>query len=319
MAKTVSSAINEFLKEIEPTESDREKIIKRHEYIRKTLRGKIRNDGRKPDFLSGSYARHTQIRPVNDVDIMVIFDQEEYWDRFKSNTNEFLSFVENLLQETYPNSEIRIQSHSIGIKFKEIPDVDIVPSFLIDFDKEIYLIPNYDNNIYVNTSPPTHQALISKHNKHLDQKFIPLIKLIKKWRDNNDVKFKSFHLEVFIMENVNKPFIKYQEALLTFFKSAKDEIFNDCIDPAGLSGNLAYYLTERQKEELSRFFTSISAHIEKLINLENEGKHQEAISGWRKIFSHPFPHPETISIGSGIKKKTTKFPRKGYSPRFGSV
>lgn len=320
MVSTVNQAFNDFLKEIEIKESEKEKIIKRHQYIRERLRGKIKNDSRKPDFLTGSYARHTQIRPINDIDIMVTFDNDEYWEKYGNNPQLFLSFLKRKLREIYPSSELRTQTHSIGLIFSEVPNVDVVPAFIIDDKLEIYQIPDKEFTRFIKTSPPKHQELISRYNSFLNQKFIPIIKILKKWRENNDINLKSFHLEVFCMNIFKTPFKHFQDGLNLFFSNASTRILQKCLDPIGLSGELDDYLSFEEKMKLSYVFKEKSKLSNKAIELECNGQHQESIDQWNEILGNPFPKSIIPSInisGSSKPRKKTKFPSEGRNPKFG--
>jgi len=317
MATTVSNAFAEFSKNIEPTQNEIDRMIRRHQYIREKLRNKIYNDPRKLDFLSGSYKRHTQIRPINDVDIMIVLDYERYWQDFGMNPLKLLRFLKKILGETYPSVEMRIQTHSIGLEFKEIPEVDIVPSFLINEKEEIYIIPDKEFSVYIKTSPVKHEKIISDHNKKLKQKFIPLIKILKKWRDNNNINFKSFHLEVFSMSILTKQFQNFQGILPYYFENASKVILNTCNDPASLSGDISNYLSEFDKLKLSKKFSETSIFCKNLIELERNGKHQKAIEGWHRILGDPFPKPILTTSSSYKGGKATKFPPEGKNYTFG--
>ena len=320
MASTVNQAFNDFLKEIEPHESEKKKIVKRHQYIRETLREKIKNDNRKSDFLTGSYARHTQIRPINDIDIIITFDRNEYWGKYGNNPKLFLSYLKRKLKEIYPNSEFRTQTHSIGINFSEAPNVDVVPAFIIDYENEIYQIPDREFTRYIETSPPKHQELISNFNTRLNQKFIPIIKILKKWRQTNDIKLKSFHLEVFCMQIFKTPFGSFQDGLEFFFTNASTEIMENCLDPIGISGELDDYLSIEEKIRLSKIFKETSLFVNNAVILEKNGQHQESIELWNELLGNPFSKPLIPSVGiSGSSKprKKTKFPPEGRNPRFG--
>ena len=322
MVSTVNQAFNDFLKDIEPNDTEKEKIIKRHQYIRESLRGKIKNDNKKPDFLSGSYARHTQIRPINDVDIMVTFDRNEYWDKYGNNPQLFLSFLKRKLREIYPNSDLRTQTHSIGLTFSEVPNVDVVPAFIIDYKQDIYQIPDKDFTRFKETSPPKHQELISDNNKNLNQKFIPIIKTLKKWRQNNNINFKSFHLEIFCINIFKNPFGNYQDGLKIFFNNAPTKILENCYDPLGISGIIDDYLSTEEKIDLSRILKTTSILVNKASKLERDGRQQEAIKQWYQILGDPFPKPimKSASItGSSKSRKRTKFPPEGRNPRFGNT
>ncbi len=278
-------------------------------------------------FLSGSYSRNTQIRPINDVDIVILFDIEEYWDQFKNNPREMLNFTGEKLKETYPDKDIIIQSHSIGIKFKDLPDVDVIPGFIKDYNKEIYLIPNFKLNNFIETSPTKHKAIISRYNQNLGDKFIHIIKMMKCWRNKLikesmsksgiELKFKSFHLEIFLMNILKSRFSNYAKAIQQVFSKAAENLDCECYDPAGLSGRLDGYLTDIQIKTLKNIFSNTSEDIKSLLRLEMEGKYQEAIEGWRDLFGDQFPKPLKTNKNTYKKNLKTKFPIEGKNYTYG--
>ncbi|MHA1987875.1 MAG: SMODS domain-containing nucleotidyltransferase [Promethearchaeota archaeon] len=327
MATTVSQAFDEFRQKLEPSKSEFEKIIRRHKYIREKFSNKIKNDGRKHSFLSGSYSRNTLIRPINDVDIVILFDIDEYWDQFKNNPSELLYFTKKKLEETYPDKKIIVQSHSIGIIFEEPPNVDIIPGFINNYENEIYIIPNYDLNNFIKTSPSKHKEIMSNHNQKLESKFIHVIKMMKCWRNKTreeslrryglELKFKSFHLEIFLKNLLKKTTSNYARDIYQVFSKAAEFMDYGCNDPAGLSGKLDDYLSQNQILKFKEVFNDTCEEIKILLKLEMEGKTQEAIKGWRDIFGEPFPKPIITQKDTYKKDLTTKFPPEGKKYTFG--
>ncbi|MHA1456123.1 MAG: SMODS domain-containing nucleotidyltransferase [Promethearchaeota archaeon] len=321
MPSTVNEAFDEFRRSLEPTESEKENIQTRHSFLRQTFNNKIWNDPRVHSFLSGSYARKTQIRPINDVDIIILFNIEEYWDEFRYNPKALLNFSAEKLRETYPNQKIIIQSHSIGIEFSSQPNVDVIPGFIEDYEEEILLIPDYDYNSFIQTSPTLHKAILSEANKKLGNKLIPLIKMMKCWRNKikyeTKIKFKSFHLEVFLMNILISEFRNYPQGIYQVFSNAGDELEKKCYDPADLSGRLDSYLSYQEKQTLIDIFDNTSEKIEEFLNLKMKGADQDAIKGWREIFGPPFPRPIQTNRNLYKKNLTTKFPSDGKNYTYG--
>ena len=326
-ASTVPQAFDLFLQKLEPKKTSKDAIKKRHIFIRDTFSKKIFNDGRKTSILSGSYARNTQIEPINDVDIIIFFSKEEYWENFESNPIELLLFTQKLIQQTFPDQDKQIQSHSIGIKFQSIPDVDIIPAFIQDNDNEIFIIPDKDLGCYIETSPPTHKKFISNHNELIGKKFIPLVKMMKCWRNKlkreglnkygMELKIKSFHLEVFLMNIIQSNFTGYSQCLYSVFSEAGEAINNSCNDPADLSGDLGNYLSFSQKETLTSIFIQTSNKIKKLLEYQAMGDHEKAIEGWHEIFGDPFPLPIRSNKPLYTKKQKTEYPEHGRNFTYG--
>lgn len=322
MARTVNIAFNEFAKAIEPNDNEKKQIMDRHEKIRGEIGDFIKLDKRLPHFLTGSYKRKTLIHPANDVDVMLVLDREAYWDKFNDAPRKLLEFMKRQLKKIYGQTEMRIQTHSIGLLFRNGPTVDIVPGFMINEEKRIFQIPNKEFEEYIKTSPDQHQELISEHNKKYSN-FIKIVKMIKIWKKKlkqssmNQLKLKSFHIEILAMKSINKN-TNYRDGVILFFEQAESLIKEKLMDPINLSGDISSYLDRNQKEELSEIIGIINKKIKNLIELEDdEGKHQDAISGWRGIFGHPFPKRVENIKNQGYSGTSTEFPEKGDPYTFG--
>lgn len=80
MAKTVTAAFNKFMQDsVNLTAAERKQGETSHNYLRQILDEYAAKDATFPrlldgDFLSGSFARKTKLRPLNDIDIMMIVD-----------------------------------------------------------------------------------------------------------------------------------------------------------------------------------------------------------------------------------------------------
>ncbi|TXD37937.1 nucleotidyltransferase [Lujinxingia vulgaris] len=114
-----------FLKDIRPTASMREDLIKGHKTFRERLKG---DESLKPilvsDFLQGSYRRYTAVRPKgdkrSDVDIIVVtnLDENEY------TPKKALDLFEPFLDKHY-KGKWRPQGRSFGIELSYV-ELDIV-------------------------------------------------------------------------------------------------------------------------------------------------------------------------------------------------
>ncbi len=322
MVRTVNIAFNEFASVIEPKKNEIDKIINRHSTIRSEIGNNIKLDKNLPHFLSGSYKRSTLIHPANDVDVMLVLDREEYWEQFGENSRKLLEFMKRQLKKIYRNTTMRIQTHSIALLFTKGPKVDVVPGFLLDEEAKIFQIPDKEFEGYIRTSPHQHQELITSHNNKYPN-FIRIVKMIKIWKrkitksNNNHLKLKSFHIEMLALKAINKNTSNYRDGVILFFKRAEDLIKEKLIDPINLSGDISSYLSEQNKKDLSELMKEVNEKIVTLVDLENQGKHQDAISGWRGIFGHPFPKKIVYKEIKNQSRISTDFPEKGDKYTFG--
>lgn len=140
-----------------------------HNYIRDVLKGKNDTNSSFPrlldgDFLSGSYARGTKLKPLDDIDVMVVIDgaglrvlnnglvQDVEVRGSGQNENPILqhmgpdsllssktvmSLFQQALNETHPNSKIRNDEQAVNVWLESYGlGIDVVPCF--------HLIPRND-------------------------------------------------------------------------------------------------------------------------------------------------------------------------------
>lgn len=324
MSNTVAMAFDEFSALIEPTENEIEKLKNRHQKVREEIGNSLILDKQIQSFLTGSYKRKTLVNPANDVDLMLVLDKDEYWEKFKNEPRKLLEMVKRKLKKIsqYQNTTMRIQTHSIGIKFADKKDVDVVPAFIKNYEERIFLIPNHKLNRFVVTSPKQHQNLISNHNKKFPN-FTKIIKMLKIWKkklarqSDNDLRIKSFHLEMLGIKGINKGFSGYKDGVILLFSRIEKLIVNKLEDPIGLSGDISDYLDSSQKHAIQKEIIAINENIKQLLVIEKEDA-QKAIKGWNEIFGFPFPKSEPKMKKKKNPKKDTNLPKQG-DVGFGSL
>ncbi|WP_255415181.1 hypothetical protein [Vitiosangium sp. GDMCC 1.1324] len=69
---SVREGLEKFIQSLELTQGQRDEVSRQHTLVREALRKRLNT---KTDFLSGSYSRHTAIRPLHDIDIFVVLGE----------------------------------------------------------------------------------------------------------------------------------------------------------------------------------------------------------------------------------------------------
>jgi len=264
----------------------------------------------------GSYPRFTAIRPLHDLDILYVCGN---WNEQNHNPNPKV-LLEGLLSKVrceYRNPtkhriELSLQTHSVGIVFKDVHDnnifsVDIVPAFVSatnEFNQDTYMVPeilrhnhgqkrrNYydrlsNQNIEMNwtyTDPRGYIESARQENVANDD-FRKTVKFIKAWKGsckekNDDFGLKSFHIEQVITGYFhNTTNLNIFDALFKFFFEIPQIIEEPQIrDRANRTEYIDKYLgslTEAQKDLI------IQARDCFLKNLENfsEDYSTQAVQG----------------------------------------
>lgn len=275
---------------IELTQSEADKIAKKHNWLREKLCEKLAVED---DFLTGSYARNTIIRPKDDekfdIDFFLAFSKEDYGE---SELADLLKIVKAALDEI-KSEDLDIeaiddkQRHSIGVIYKDNFQIDVVPVVQIEKDK-LYKIFDKRTQTTVNSNPKLHGKNLTTANdataSNSIKRLVPIVKMLKFWRRAKCDYVKSFHLELLAVETLkDEEIASYSAGLAQFFNNV--DIQSSLTDPANAENVIDAYLDEDgTREDLVSLIASESEIANKAIELERSGDDNGAVAEWKKIF-----------------------------------
>ncbi len=184
----------------------REDVAEYREQVRR-LREKL--DGYAadhPDYgliktlLSGSLAKGTALKTLNDIDVAFYVTAE----KSPSAEPELLDWLAQRLRDAYPQmkaDQIRPNDHSVCIKYAVSGlSVDVVPvQYLGDSDDCGYLFAS-DGGDPIFTSIPLHLAFIRRRKAVHKDHFAQVIRLIKWWIRNQKIRDEGFKFKSFMAE-----------------------------------------------------------------------------------------------------------------------
>lgn len=191
------------LSSIQPGDQDVTNAKAAHEKVRELLRtdGESK-EAHKDTFLSGSYARHTAINEINDVDVICIFDL----DHSITKPNVVLAWTQSILARYY--NETKLQGRSIGAQAAKDVWLDIVPATPVAGDDGPLWIPDREVRQWVQTHPKGQIQAATDKNKSTNGYYVQVVKLMKFWRDrlpNESCRLKSYILESLIHGSIGSP------------------------------------------------------------------------------------------------------------------
>ena len=284
-----------FLKNIEPSATTVSYISSIQNNLRTYLKDhESYKNVHEDTFLSGSYAKHTSIRPVlgdkkRDVDIIVVTTYPS-----DKSSIDVLNELQDVLTQKSDYSSSKIQHHSVGIDMSGI-SVDVVPVVVDENDDQLYYIGNSETGEWTVTDPKGHKSWSTEVNKSNDGKYKPLVKIFKWWRRINcpgDRKYpKGITLEKIIADNLGDStlstedfFVGTMQNIISAYKEDYVELkINPVIDDPSdkIIGNdlLSGYSTN----DFSSFIKKLEEHAD-LLN--REGTTNDT---WRKILGTEFP------------------------------
>jgi len=286
---TVGQAFEVFKSALEITQPEQDAATSSQERLRARLERRLTI---LEDFLSGSYKRDTKIRPLTDIDLLVVLDPAY----FTYGPAGVLRLLASHLRASYPNSRLRIQNRSVNLAFLRF-GFDVVPAFYRQGGG--LLIPSMKCNSWTSTNPKAHEKALSDANLACGGKLKPLIKMVKCWNRSRGGKLQSFHIEVLALEVLGPPVQDYQTAAFEFFGQAADRIQYPCFDPAGLGPPVDDYLNRPARLAASRLLMAAARSAQRALELEWRGRNAAARAVWGQIFRKPFPALSGVSSTLG--------------------
>jgi len=239
-------------------------------------------------FLIGSWGKDTHIRPPRDVDMYFILPAEVYYrlEGYAAGSNKqsaLLQEVKAKLLPSYPNSIIRGDGPVVSADFHGWA-VEIVPVFLWSQDEQSYYVCDTTNGgRYIKTMPLREIVAINAAERQTNNNVRPLIRMLKCWQSNCNVRIKSFHLELMAIEFLQG--WQYRDQGLYYYDWLCRDFFKWMIDKANgflfAPGTMDFIYLDDAWKTLAE-----SAYIRaaKAAELEKENKMVEAGEEWQKIF-----------------------------------
>jgi predicted nucleotidyltransferase len=289
LAKTTADAFNEFYEKISLSINQTEQMSARVSIAKNLLQKTFPATDKTPVStvtLIGSGARGTTVRPLNDIDIFVTFENKgDVFEEYRANSQTFLYRIRDNIDAKTQVANVGARGQAVRLFYNDDLHVDIAPAFKYKGDNG-YALPAGDKT-WLTTNPFKQIEWAKEREATLSALFARHVKMLKCWNNVHSHRLGSWHLEVM----TGTAFVSMgKDSRLTMEKFFGWAIHNISVnDPDGFGGDLAASLSVKQKIELK---TSLSETYQKCLKAnkaEGAGNHQEAIRLWRTIFGDEFP------------------------------
>lgn len=291
-----------FLHDIEPKKSTVDEIASAHKALRTYLENHEYYSQHCGDtYLTGSYAKHTSIRPVKDedhrdVDIVVETDYLT-----SENPADVISELRDVLYDSDRYKSAHLQTHSVGIALSKL-DIDVVPLAL---EGERRFIGDLDDSTWRETNPRGHIEWSSNTNARYDGHYVPVVKMMKWWRREHCPETrrwpKGITLEKIIADCFPGDSSIYEELMIGLFENIFESLSEELetgevpviIDPALSTNNLA------ESYSFEDFKSFIGGLEEALRILQDEGSNNDS---WKMILGSRFPSGNSSASNMALAK-----------------
>lgn len=271
-----------------------------------------------PDFelrkilLSGSLAKHTALRTINDIDVAV------YIESAPDDVGQLTRWLAKKMRTAFPNfspDQVQVQTYSVRIDFRGSGlSVDVVPVFAEGEEEDGdwgYLVSQEDGRL-LRTNITLHREFIRKRRKS-NQHYAQVVRLLKWWvrtrkQENGQFGFKSFMVELVLAKLVDDgtSLDDYPESLLSFFDYIVKTDFSDMItfcdypeagtptdcddpirvfDPVNAQNNVGQKYSDNQRNVIVDECIDAGDAIEAALKAPTK---ELTVRYWRKVFGSSF-------------------------------
>ncbi|KRR02112.1 MULTISPECIES: CBASS oligonucleotide cyclase [Bradyrhizobium] len=272
-----------------------------------------------PDFtlkkmlLSGSLAKGTALRSLNDIDIACYISGADA----PKDVQALLDYLAERLRKAFPNfspDQVKPQTYSVTVSFRGTGlDVDVVP-ILYDGDPKWYgNLVSQDDGSFLKTSIPLHLEFAAKRKRAQEKHFAQVVRLVKFWarrmkQERDGFRFKSFMIEMILAKLCDDglDLSDYPEALQHFFTYLartdfrQQIVFSDyypassvgtfsdtvqIIDPVNATNNVARLYTTTNADAIVDAALDAGDAIDAALAAPNK---QLTVAYWQKVFGSSF-------------------------------
>ena len=330
MATTVNNAFYTFMKDIVRLDNDRNNVAKRSKNNLVTEIEKFPNNGKFLDFYTdymsidyGSFSRKTKIRPLDDIDLMIVLHAQGNWReeieggyriRVRPEASKQLALcnpgtdvlnsikVINKFKEyladvpSYKKADIKRNQEAVTLELNSYEWVyDIVPCFQTvpdNFGRTFFLIPDGSGNW-----KPTDPRIDKNRTINISSKqqvSVPdIIRIMKYWTKRSTTStMGSYFLECMILNYYDSAGVNSSTyidvELPNLFAYVYHQIHKSLYDPKGFQGDLNR-LTWSERNSIQERAKLDYNRSKEARDFETNGKQKESIEKWREIFGPEFP------------------------------
>lgn len=264
-------------------------------------------------LLSGSLAKGTALRSLNDIDVACYISGAEAPHEIKA----LLDYLAERLRKAFPNfnpDQVKPQTYSVCVSFRGTGlDVDVVP-ILYDGDPQWYgNLVSQDDGSFLKTSIPLHLEFTRKRKRAQETHFAQVARLIKFWarlmkKERDGFRFKSFMIEMILSKLCDQglDLSDYPEALQHFFTYVATSnmreriVFSDyykpsivgsfsepvqIIDPVNAANNVSRLYTDTQANAIVDAALDAGEAIDAALAAPTK---ELTVYYWRKVFGPSF-------------------------------
>jgi hypothetical protein len=298
--KTTSAAFAEYdaALNLDPAERARAELFHR------TLTAYLTSIGLIVDsFLQGSFARKTMLKPLRDIDKVVILHPNYLHVLHQpGGARQVATLIEDALRARYPNAKLERSRHSIQMDLGEGKfSFDVVPAFEVgDGTGDVWIMDlgkDFNGDGWKQSNTRALIRVVQHRNQATSGRFVHNARHVKHFvRKKLDELIPGLHVEsiAFTCITTNLTDDEAAERILT----CGAELLRPGMgytDPTGVD-RLSEKLDSETRAAAQQAFTAAAATAQEARRLSAQGDHDGANAQWFSIFGEPFPARDPASV-----------------------
>ena len=290
MNTTVEAAFKAFDVTLNLDPRERLQAQERHREVRAALEKSGVVAG---SFLQGSFARKTMLKPLKDVDIVILL-QPDSGLKTPDGPVHAMKLFRELVAERWPAARFDIgeapSAKALRVDFGDLPfSLDLVPAF--ETDGEWVLIGDRERCVWESSNTRIQIRRVSERNVLTRNRFVHQVRMLKAFVSHQPKElfdfFKGIAVESIAYTTVTGE-LPHDEAIARALREGARILPGPLMEPAG-NDDVSVKWQPQDRDRAIRAFASAAEIADEAVALRHQGDEHAAIANWHAIFGNDFP------------------------------
>ncbi|MBT2508526.1 nucleotidyltransferase [Streptomyces sp. ISL-98] len=290
MRDSTKSAFETFDEALNLDRRERESAQDRHRTISEHL---ITSRLASSTFLQGSFARKTMLKPLKDVDMIILMHPDLTAKlRKPGGPAHAMNLLRQEVAQLFPGAQFDVEdspAHALQVTFPDLDfTFDLVPA-LDEAGREDVFIADREEDTWEWSNTRTLNRTISTRNQATGGRFVHQVRMLKSLKKNHPVLDEICGLlwEALAYQTITVA-MDHSEALATVIAHAAQAVTGPIVDPTGVDDLTANW-TPAQRSAYVTALAPAARQAAEARRLEQDGDHPAAIDIWHDLIGDPFP------------------------------
>jgi hypothetical protein len=298
--KNTPAAFNQFDEELNLDPAERKAAERRHHQVTECL---IAAGLAVATFLQGSFARKTMLKPLKDVDMVILLTPRLAAElRRAGGPARAMALIRQAISEKFPDAQFDVDAapaHALQVVFGDCKfTFDLVPAYEDPAGSEDVFIADRDNDTWERSNTRTLKRVISERNQATGGVFVHQVRMTKSFKTDHPVLDDTSGLlwEALAHDAITQA-VPHSQAVAATLAHAAKALTGAVYDPTD-ADDLTADWTIKERAAYVAAVQAAAHRTDEALRLEADGDHDGAIELWHSILGEPFPSVPPQSAAS---------------------